>query len=395
MSWIERKAKREQAQTLIGKAGAILERAAKVEQRELTDEENQEFDQLHNEAETILAEVRKKEQQADAERAIEERIGREPIAETPEPKQEHTFERFLRSGVRPEVRTLTKGTSTEGAEFVPEGFWNKYEYYLRELDTLALAGAEIITTANGQDLPVPTFDDTANTGELLGEGTATTDNNDDPTTGEVVLGAYAFSSKVVRLSVHLVQDSGYPIEDALARALAERLADVQNGYYSTGTGSSQPKGIVTASTQGKVGASTTAVTYNEVLDLIHSLPRPYRAGAKLMFSDATFLALKKLVDGSGNPLWNAGNIAASIPATLDGIPYIINPKMADMGASAKSILYGDFSFYKIRRVKSAELLRFDDSAFMSKLQVGYMMWVRADGNCTNSNAIVHFANAAS
>ena len=69
--------------------------------------------------------------------------------------------------------------------------------------------------------------------------------------------------------------------------------------------------------------------------------------------------------------------------------------MADMAASAKSILYGDFSFYKIRRVKGAELLRFDDSAFMSKLQVGYMLWVRADGNCTNTNAIVHFKNAAS
>ena len=388
-NWIERKAKREQAQTLIGKAGAILERAAKVENRELTVEENQEFDQLHNEAEQILTEVRRLEQQADAERAIEERIGREPILSVPEPKQEHAFERFLRTGER---RALTKGTATEGAEFVPQSFYDKYEHYLRELDTLALAGAEIITTANGQDLPVPTFDDTGNTGELLSEGSATTDNNDDPTTGEVVLGAYAFSSKVVRLSVHLTTDAGYPIEDALARALAERLADVQNGYYSTGTGSSQPKGIVTASTLGKTGASTTAVTYAEVLDLIHSLPRPYRANAKLMFSDATFLALKKLVDGSGNPLWNAGNIAAGVPSTFDGIPYIVNPKMADMGASAKSILYGDFSFYKIRRVKGAELLRFDDSAFMSRLQVGYMMWVRADGNCTNSQAIRHFIN---
>ena len=83
-----------------------------------------------------------------------------------------------------------------------------------------------------------------------------------------------------------------------------------------------------------------------------------------------------------------------MPGTLDGIQYVVNSKMADMGVSAKSILYGDFSFYKIRRVKGAELLRFDDSAFMTKLQIGYMMWVRADGNCTNPNAIVHFANAA-
>ena len=169
MSWIDRKAKREQAQELIGKAGAILERAAKVEQRELTDEENQEFDTLHHEAEKILAEVRQMERQADAENLI----GREPI-ETPEPADPHTFERFLRTGTRPETRTLTKGTATEGAEFVPDDFYSKYEYYLRELDTLAAAGAEIITTQNGQDLPVPTFDDSSNTGELLAEGSPST-----------------------------------------------------------------------------------------------------------------------------------------------------------------------------------------------------------------------------
>ena len=94
-------------------------------------------------------------------------------------------------------------------------------------------------------------------------------------------------------------------------------------------------------------------------------------------------------------MWNAGNIAAGVPGTIDGFQYVINPKMADMGASAKSILFGDFSYYKIRRVNGAELLRFDDSAFMTKLQVGYMLWVRADANGTNSNAIKYFVNAAS
>ncbi|MEZ5951178.1 MAG: phage major capsid protein [Planctomycetaceae bacterium] len=198
-------------------------------------------------------------------------------------------------------------------------------------------------TNNGQDLPIPTFDDTANTGELLSEGTTTTDDDDDPATDSVILKAHAFSSKVVRLSVHLTQDSGYPIEQALSRALAERLADVQNHYFTLGTGNgSQPQGVVGASSLGKTGSSTTAITYAEILDLIHSLPRVYRSNAKLMFSDDTFLALKKLVDGSGNPLWNAGNIAAGVAGTIDGFPYVINSKMADMGTSAKSILFGDF-----------------------------------------------------
>ncbi|MDA7527649.1 phage major capsid protein, partial [bacterium] len=393
--WMERKAKREQAQALIAKAGGILENAAKIDKRELTEDENREFDQLHNEAGNLLAEVQHMERQLDAEKSFEERIGREPL-EQPEPQPDtKSFERFLRTGQRPEQRTLTKGTANEGAEFVPDSFYDSYVHFLRELDTLIAAGADEIVTSNGQNLPIPTFDDTANTGELLSEGSTTTDNDDDPATAEIVLGAHAFSSKVVRLSVHLTQDAGYPIETALARALAERLADVQNTYFTTGTGTNQPKGVVTCASAGVTGASTTAITYNEILDLVHACPRPYRSSAKLMFSDATFLAIKKLVDGNGNPLWNAGNIAAGVPGTIDGFSYVINPKMSDMEASAKSILFGDFSYYKVRRVNGAELLRFDDSAFMKKLQVGYMLWVRADANGTNSNAIKYFVNAAS
>lgn len=387
--WMERKAKREQAQDLIGKAGGILEHAAKIEKREMTPEENEQFERLHNDAEKLLAEVRQMEKQADAEKSVEERIGREPL-ETPEPPHDtRAFERFLRTGER---RTLTKGTANEGAEFVPQDFYNQYVHFLRELDTLVEAGADEIVTSNGQDLPIPTFDDLSNTGELVDEGDPVTDNNDDPATDSVVLRAHAFSSKVVAMSVHLTQDSGYPIETALARALAERLADVQNHYFTNGTGTGQPRGIVPAASLGKTGASTSAVTYLEILDLIHSLPRPYRPNAKLMFSDHTFLALKKLVGGNGNPLWNAGNVAAAIPGTLDGIPYVINSKMDDMGSSKKAILYGDFSYYKVRRVNGAELLRFDDSAYMKKLQIGYMMWVRADGNLTNSHAIKYFIN---
>lgn len=391
-SWQERKALREQAQDLIGKAQGILENAHKVEKREsLTPEENEKFETLHRDAESKLELARQMERQLEAERSIEERIGREPI-ETPEPDKQDTraFERYLRTGER---RALTKGTSTEGAEFVPQDFYDSYVHFLRELDTLLEAGAEEIPTNNGQDLPIPTFDDTANTGELLAEGNTTTDNNDDPATDSLILKAHAFSSKVVAMSVHLVQDSGYPIEQALSRALAERLADVQNHYFTVGTGNgSQPQGVVTGASLGKTGASTTAITYAEILDLIHSLPRAYRANAKLMFSDDTFLALKKLVDGSGNPLWNAGNIAAGVAGTIDGFPYVINSKMDDMGISKKAILFGDFSYYKVRRVNGAELLRFDDSAFMKKLQVGYMLWVRADGGLTNSNAVKYFIN---
>lgn len=394
MSWMDTKALREQAQELIGKAGAILENAKKKENRSMTAEENQQFEKYHADAESRLAEARQIERQAEANKTIEQRIGKEDFSKA-EAKKLSEFERYLRTGIRPETRALTKGTSTSGAEFVPEGFYNSYVKFLRDGDVLVEAGAEVITTDEGRDLPIPTMNDTSNTGELLAESSTGADAGADPVTGEVILKAHAFSSKVVRLSLHLIEDSGYDIETALAQVLAERLIDVQNTYYTTGTGSAQPKGVVTAAGLGKTTTGTAAITYPEMLDLIHSVPRQYRHNARLMFNDSTLLALKKLVDDEGNPMWNAGNIGAGVPATFDGVPYVINPKMDDLGASKKPILFGDFSYYKIRRVNGAELLRFDDSAYMKTLQVGFMLYVRADGNCVNSNAIKYLANAAS
>lgn len=100
MSWMERKAKREQAQTLIAKAGGILENAAKIEKRELTEDENREFDQPHNDAENLLAEVQQMERQLDAEKSFEERIGREPLEQPEQHPDTNSFEHFLRTGQR-------------------------------------------------------------------------------------------------------------------------------------------------------------------------------------------------------------------------------------------------------------------------------------------------------
>ena len=396
-NWMEIKALREEAQQAIARADAILETARKVEKRDgLNPDENAEFDNCHKIAEQKLELARQLERQVEAKKSVEERIGREEF-EKPEPEAKvNQFERWLRYGERPETRAMTKGTANEGAEFVPEDFANRYEHYLRDLTSVIQAGAEVITTETGRDLPIPTFTDTANTGELIGEGTAAADAGADPDTDEVILRAYTFSSRVVQLSLQLVMDSGYPIEDALGRALAERVADVQNTYFTTGSGSGQPKGVVTcASDSGVTTSSTTAVTYNEMLSGIHGLPRQYRNGAKLMFNDSTLLALKKLVDGSGNSLWNAGNIGAGIPSTFDGIEYVINPKMSDMGAGNKFCLYGQFSTYKVRKAGRPEMLRFDDSAYMKALKIGFLLFELADGNCTNPNAIVWIDNAAS
>lgn len=217
MSWIDIKEKREEVATLITRAGEILT-DAKKEERELSAEEDGNFNQLHADAQKINADIRNIELQQDAEKAIEQRIGRDDV-ETSEPKQnddlaKRAFDKMLRFGAQsltPEERTahetraMSVGTATEGAEFVPEDFHSSFVEVLKHFGGVREAGPLVIPTSDGRDYPVPKLDDTGNTGERIAENAAATDDGTtDPATGNLLLSAYIYTSKVVKTSMMLV-----------------------------------------------------------------------------------------------------------------------------------------------------------------------------------------------
>ena len=260
--------------------------------------------------------------------------------------------------------------------------------------------ATIIQTDMGNSLSFPTSDGTSETGELIAQNTTATAA--DPTFGTAALDVYKFSSKIIAVPFELLQDSNIDIEAFINRRFADRLGRVTNTYFTTGSGSSQPKGVVTASTLGKTGASgqTTTVIYEDLIDLVHSVDVAYRALGRcaFMLNDATLAAIRKLKDSAGRPIFIPGydGLGNPMPDTILGYPVVINNDVATMAASAKSILFGDFSFYYIRDVMQAELFRFTDSAYAKLGQVGYLAWMRTGGNLLDTGGCIkHYANAAS
>lgn len=264
--------------------------------------------------------------------------------------------------------------------------------------------ATVIATSSGNPLSWGTYDDTASEGEIVGENVGATDDDDIPF-GSVTIGAYKFSSKVVPISIELLQDSAVPVDQLVQDALLMRIARGQNHYFTTGSGSSQPHGIDHRATVGKTGASgqTTSVIYADLVDLEHSVDPAYRLrpSTRWMFADSTLKILKKLVDGSGRPLWlpgtGSGLDSKKDPDTLLGYAYTINQNVAAMATSAKSIFFGDFSKYLIRDVMAIQLFRFTDSVYVKKGQIGFMAWARADGDMIDATytAIKYYANSAS
>lgn len=252
----------------------------------------------------------------------------------------------------------------------------------------------VISTAGGNALNFPTSDGTSEIGEIVAENIVVTGG--DVTFGTVALPVYKYSSKQIALPLELIQDSAIDVIALVVARLAMRLARIQNMHFTTGTGNGQPAGMITQASVGKIGASgqTVTVSYDDLVDLKHAVNRAYRAGAKYMMNDLTIASVSKLKDTTGRPIWVPA-ITEGAPDRLNGHAVATNDDMAVMAANAKSIAFGDFLQYTIRDVKnSTTMLRFDDSAFALKGQVGFCGWTRSGGNLLEPSAVKVYTNSA-
>lgn len=276
-----------------------------------------------------------------------------------------------------ESRAMSAESGASGGGFIAETF-------VRQLELAKLAhggvlqACDIMTTATGERMMWPTADDTSNQGEQIDENESV-ETEANPTVAGMWLDSYDFSSKMVKVPHKLLRDSVFDFASILAPMLGERLGRILNTKFTTGTGSGQPKGIVTAATLG-VTANSTNPTWDELLDLIYSVPAAYRGDMPgFMFHDTFVQYLQTLKDGEGRPLWlpdpNGGP-----PARVRNYPYFINFEMASARTSgAKIALFGNLKSYKVRRVGSMTLRRIDE-LYANKNQVAFIAFESADGN---------------
>jgi HK97 family phage major capsid protein len=175
----------------------------------------------------------------------------------------------------------------------------------------------------------------------------------------------------------------------------ERMARTANDKLTTADGSSKPQGIAQGAANGKTAASISAIAPDELIDLQHSVNPAYRASPKaaFMFNDATLAVLRKLKDSENRYIWQAPNLQTGEPGSLLGNRYWINPSMANIGANARSIIFGDLSKYVVRRVGNFTIFVFRER-YMNNLQLGFMAFGRFDGKVVNTAAIKRLTHPA-
>ncbi len=408
---------------------ALLDRAA-AEKRTLTAEEQQEYDRKDARISEIRATLDRQAKQDAEERALGESRGRQTDTvvtrgnEITERDRDlafrvwalggdegalrmyhasggaspaEAFEAARRVGLSPgtrslETRALSVGTTDAGGYSVPDelmrAFVEVQKWYGR-VENLAT----VLNTGSGADLPVPKVDDTSNTGEIIAEAGAVT-TTADPTFGQVVLQSFKYSSKAVIVSVELLQDSSINLPSYLGRALGTRIGRIKNTHFTTGSGSGQPLGVVNAASLGKTAAATNAITFDELIDLTHSLDPAYRArpGVRFMMHDTIAAYIRKLKDSQNRYLWELST-QAGIADRLNGYPVEINNDMtATQTTAAKIVLFGDFGSYYVRNAGGPVFARADELRILNH-QVVFLGFQRSDGDLVDTAAIRYLRNA--
>jgi HK97 family phage major capsid protein len=289
-----------------------------------------------------------------------------------------------RACIVPEKRVEGTGASV-GGTLIPPAFQRNLEIALKYYAPFT-EYAEVIDTPDGAPMIWPLSSTVSRECQLVAEGGSVTDA--DISTNKTTFGAYKFGD-LVKVGMEISQDSFTSVDGLVVDAFALSFGRGLTHKFTTGTGTNEPTGIITASTAGPTvtgddnavsPAPLSQVGYYDMLNLLHSVDPAYRnqPSASFMFTDSTLLALQKLKDKFGHPLWQP-SFAADQPSRILNKPYIINTYMDEIGANAKPVLFGALDRYKVRRVKNMSVQRLIER-YAEFGQVGLIAWARYDGN---------------
>lgn len=267
---------------------------------------------------------------------------------------------------------LSESTDEEGGYLVPEEFEQQIVRGLDEANVIRSI-AKVITTHHDRKIPVALGHSAAT---WTAENAPFTEMN--PTFGQKKIDSFKLTD-LIRVSVELLQDSEFDLEDYIAAEFARAFGIAEEQAFCVGTGNGQPTGIFTkeGGSVGVTAASATAITVDEVLSLIYALKSPYRRNAKFLMNDATVALLRKLKDSNGAYLWQP-SVQAGQPDKLLGYDIYTSPYVPTVAAGAYAIAFGDFQNYWIGDRAGRTVQRLNE-LYATNGQIGYVATERVDG----------------
>ena len=233
----------------------------------LSAEDDATYSKMEHDLDSLTNEIKRMERRDAIEAELSKPVN-QPITEAPEraasikpdkvgrasDAYKEDFDRHLRGKILVH-NVLSEGTDADGGYLVPEDFERDIVTALEE-ENVIRSLAKVITTQHERKIPVATGHSTA---QWTAENAAYTESN--PTFGQKQIDAFKLTD-LCRVSVELLQDSAFDIEDYLMKEFARAFGIAEEEAFCVGTGTNQPTGIFTASggTVGVTAAANNAIT---------------------------------------------------------------------------------------------------------------------------------------
>lgn len=370
-------------------AKEILDTAA-AENRSLTSEEEQSFARINDDLDRRAKVIEDIKAAMEREERVNAAVAGMGVAAVESRGAEKTDLDMVAALARGEIRSYTfekravSGAST-GAP-VPTSFYNQIVDQARLVGPM-LVVANVLNTTGGENLQIPRLSTWSTA--TVSTATAAIGTSDPAFSAFITLGCFKYSF-ITQVSQELLQDAGVDISAFIAQEAGNAIGYAVNTGLTTGTGTVQPTGIVTASTVGGTTAATATISGDDLISLAYSTDGAVRLlpGTGWMMNGKTIGAVRKLKASTSGEYLFAPTLDVATPDRLLGFPVYENPAMADVASASKSVLFGHLPSYFVRLAGGIQIDRSDEYAFNQGLAT-FRCQLRVDGNLPQTSHVKH------
>ena len=287
----------------------------------------------------------------------------------------------LRSNFRKISNVLSEGVDSHGGYLVPEEYDSRLIDVLNEECIMRRLGTSI-TTSGEHKINIA---GTKPAAAWIEEGGQLTFG--DATFDQIIMDAHKLHI-AIKVTEELLYDNAFNLESYIITQFGKALANAEEEAFINGDGVGKPLGLLATEGGAEIGGTTATadeITYDDLVDLVYSLKRPYRKGAAFLTNDQTIGYLRKLKDKNGHPLWH-DSVEDGEPGRILGYKVYTSPYFPVMTAGLPAIAFGDYSYYNIgdRGTRSFAELK---ELFAGNGMVGFVAKERVDGKLVLPEAV--------
>ncbi len=191
-------------------------------------------------------------------------------------------------------------------------------------------------------------------------------------------------AKRIKVSRKLIRTAALNPEQIVLERLAYRFSVTEENAFMTGSGANQPLGLFTESDDGisaarnvSEGNTNTNIEFDNLINVKYTLKGNYWALARWIFHRDALKQISKLKDGQGNYIWRE-SVRVGEPDTVLGFPIAMSEFAPNTFTTGQFVgILGDYSHYWIADALTLEIQRLVE-LYAETNQVGFIGRLETD-----------------